>query len=470
MICFLDTNVFLECVSIFECDWSLITNDTDITVYICFTVLDELDKFKIDQNNRRKKRAAKTIKLLSQILEQNAKIVHKNPKFKINVILSPNYSEDDLGFIQGLDVSRNDDLIIATVVLFNERTNNNAVLISHDIGIRLKSKHFFDCKDVPSEWLLLEEKDESQKENERLKTEIFQLKNKEPLIKCNLFINDIELKNGLEEHIAFSLYDNLSNGQVEEYMRRIQLHCPKKTDYSISAFEKQVQKLAGYQYVEPSYSIINEYNEKYSDWLRHQKYVLETYSKKLNSSFLIIPVRIELENVGTVPAESFEIEIFSNAGNFVKTDNLKKYKENLVEHFNIAPVAPKGEFRHSVFLGALSPSFDYDSIPPTFLRNFPREYPRQEKRDKFAFYPFYEDGKLKIQCDEMQHQKGIYILETNFIINEDKIRNNNVDFSYQVYAKNLSKLKTITHTIELDITRKSALDLIEKELKERNCI
>ena len=175
---FLDTNVFLECNSISEIDWSLITEDTEITIYICFTVLDELDKFKTDQNNRRRRKAVNSIKLLSQIFEQNIAITHKQQCFHLSVKMADNYANEELKALKGLDISRNDDLIIATVALFNEHTNNNAILISHDLGIRLKGNHFFTCRDVPAKWLLVEEKNEIQKENERLKAELLQFQKK----------------------------------------------------------------------------------------------------------------------------------------------------------------------------------------------------------------------------------------------------------------------------------------------------
>lgn len=94
MVCFLDTNVFLECNSISEIDWSLITEDTEITIYICFTVLDELDKFKTDQNNRRRRKAVNSIKLLSQIFEQNIAITHKQQCFHLSVKMADNYANE----------------------------------------------------------------------------------------------------------------------------------------------------------------------------------------------------------------------------------------------------------------------------------------------------------------------------------------------------------------------------------------
>ncbi len=318
MVCFLDTNVFLECKSIFEIDWSLLTNDTEISIYICFTVLDELDKFKTDQNNRRKKRASNSIKLLSQIFEQNFVISHRQQRFHLDVKMANNYTDEELKGLHGLDISRNDDMIIATIALFNKSTNNNAILISHDLGIRLKGKQFFVCNDVPSEWLLSEEKDGNQKEIEKLRAELLQAQKKEPQIECNLFINSVLLKNDIKEHITLTLYDDLSNEQINNYMYRIESHCPRTLDYSIPYYEKQMKALSGYQYVAPSQSKIDDYNKNYSEWLRHQKYVLETFSKKHNKTLLIFPIRIELDNIGNVPAESFEIEFFSNSCIFLK--------------------------------------------------------------------------------------------------------------------------------------------------------
>lgn len=470
MVCFLDTNVFLECNSISEIDWSLITEDTEITIYICFTVLDELDKFKTDQNNRRRRKAVNSIKLLSQIFEQHIAIAHKQQCFHLSVKMADNYANEELKALKGLDISRNDDLIIATVALFNERTNNNAILISHDLGIRLKGNHFFTCRDVPAKWLLVEEKNEIQKENERLKAELLQFQKKEPLIECNLFINNTLLENNMKDCINLTLYEKLSNEQVDDYMRRIEFHCPKVLNDSISSSEKEMQVLAGFRYVESLQKKIEKYNREYIEWLKHQKNVLENFSKKHNEVLLIYPIRIELENSGIVPAESFEIELFSNAGIFFKTNDLESYKEEVIEYFYVPPEAPKEKFETHPWLNWDESDFDNHLISPILLRNPCKEYPYEEIKDKFEFYSFYEDGKLKIQCEEMQHQKGKFTTESFFLIDEDSIKNNKVNLSYQIYAKNLSKPKIVTHTIKLNVKRVSAIDLIEKELKEIDCI
>ncbi|MBR4826069.1 MAG: hypothetical protein IKZ86_14830, partial [Spirochaetaceae bacterium] len=111
-----------------------------------------------------------------------------------------------------------------------------------------------------------------------------------------------------------------------------------------------------------------------------------------------------------------------------------------------------------------------EPVPPILNRDLFPEFRHEETRDKFTFYPSYEDGKLKILCEEMQHQKDKYVMESYFLIDEDKLKNNKITFSYHIYAKNITKPMTITNEINLNINRISAIELIEDELKEKDCI
>ena len=110
----------------------------------------------------------------------------------------------------------------------------------------------------------------------------------------------------MKDCINLTLYEKLSNEQVDDYMRRIEFHCPKVLNDSISSSEKEMQVLAGFRYVESLQNKIEKHNREYIEWLKYQKNVLENFSKKHNEVLLIYPIRIELENSGIVPAESFE--------------------------------------------------------------------------------------------------------------------------------------------------------------------
>ena len=466
LIYFADTNFFLECKAPQNLDWKSITSDAEIFLYICYPVIQEIDKHK--HNPQKSRKTKKIQRLLTELLKNDRKKEYnlKNNQ-KLIVKIAKAYHKSDLETIENLEIEIKDDEIIATVVLFNKENSSEAVLLTHDYGMQLKAEPFLEVYFVPEDWLSTET-DEVQKENEKLKAELLKLQNKEPQINCNIYVNNILLKKDLKEHLDISLYDEISEAQINDYMQRMESHCSKvKECDNIFGFTKQIQIAIGYSYVEPSQLQIDEYNEKYSDWLKHQKNVLDTFVQKHNQVLLICPIKIELENIGTVPAESFEIEISSNTGEFFKSDDLNAYKEKLIEHFKVAPEYPKGEFKPTALLTSLSLShLNIKSIPNIS----PLTFPHNNSREKFAFYPSYNNGKLKIQCGEMRHHKDKYVLESCFAINEDKLKNNRIDFSYQIYAKNLATSKLHTRTIDIDFTRISALESIEKELRKIDCI
>jgi len=468
MIFFADTNFFLECKLPQNLNWQDITNDKEIYLYICYPVIQEIDKHKNNPQKRRK--TQKTQALLTDLLKNNKQkeFVLKNGMQMI-IKIEDRYCSNELRTIEGLELEFKDDEIIGNIVIFNKQHNENAILLTHDYGMQLKAESFCNVQFIPDDWLSLE-KDEVEKENEKLKQQLKEFQEREPKIECAFMVNDTRIQNESKEHFEFTLYEHLSESQIANYMNEIQHHSPKILSIEPSVLEKRIQASAGLKYYPPSQKEMDEYNKKYDEWIKHQELVLKDFTKNHNESQLILPIHIELENKGTSPAENFEISFLSKTGFFFETDDLNKYKKNITKCFWHVPETPKGTFKSLFSMDMYNTIEGYSFFPPTFRNRSLPEISQKEERNKFDFYPFFESGKLIIQCNEMQHQKEKFIFDCYFQIEEDKLKNEKIDFSYSIYSKNLSTTINRTNTINIDINRISAISLIEQKVKERDCL
>ena len=383
--------------------------------------------------------------------------------------IADRYLLSELRTIESLELEIKDDEIIGNVALFNKKNNENAVLLTHDYGMQLKAESFCDVIFIPDNWLSIT-KDELEKENESLKLQLKTFQEREPKIECNFFVKDIQIQNNAKGHLNFTLYECLSEMQISDYLADIKHHSPAISWEEPSEFEKRIQPMSGLRYYPPSQKEIEEYNKKYAGWLKHQESVLKDFSKNHNESLLILPIHIELENKGTSPAENLEISFSSKSGFFFETDDLDEYKNNILKYFWHIPEPPKGTYKSISSMYILPLGEDFNFIPPTPLNRFYPEIQHEEERDKFAFYPFFEDGRLIIQCDEMQHGKEKFVFDCYFQIEEDRLRKDTIDFSYHIYAKNISVPIDRTNTVTIDINRLPVIELLEQELAESDCI
>src|ERR1700745_4001966 len=107
-----DTNFFLQCLDYETLDWSLVTDDPDITIAVPRTVQREIDRHKDGGNSRRASRARKAWSLFAQIIDSNDNCLPTrviNGSLNIELLM-PKIRADDC---PDLDLQNPDDQIVA---------------------------------------------------------------------------------------------------------------------------------------------------------------------------------------------------------------------------------------------------------------------------------------------------------------------------------------------------------------------
>lgn len=182
-IIFVDTNVLLHAKPLQDINWEVL-EPVPITIIVTRTNVRELDKHK-DQHPKRHMRE-RALKALKRIEEAAAK-----PELRSNVMLLVDHRQPRIDWGKyDLDGGYPDDALIGSIVEYRSAHINDAVVIyTHDVGPRLTATRLgIRTRELPETEKLPPERDETERDNERLKRELHELKTAAPALV--LAIND----------------------------------------------------------------------------------------------------------------------------------------------------------------------------------------------------------------------------------------------------------------------------------------
>ena len=205
---FLDTQVFLHYRAIRDIDWCDLCHSERVSIIIAPIVIEELDKKKIDRDQKIKKRAARAIKEISELLEASPNGLSAVLRSGVELCFYPN---EPMEFdVYSLDASHPDDRLIATLLSYQKRDQSlDCMLISEDLGCRLKAKaRHIALGRMPESAKLTEEPDPNEQRVRELEEENQHLRLGSPklslafLDKCNAAHYSIEVDVSLPSELA----------------------------------------------------------------------------------------------------------------------------------------------------------------------------------------------------------------------------------------------------------------------------
>lgn len=300
---FLDTNIFLHCKYFEQLDWPTILNkQKDIVITLTPTVIDELDKHKYNKNSKIAERVKKLLPKIEGFID--------NPELCKYSLKHITTRPLDLTFIENhLDKNVQDDCLLASIIQFtqNLEKNDSVVLITNDVGPRLKAKSFkiFAMK-LPDQYLLPNERDESEIKISKLQNEINELKNKSPILSLS-FANNSNLKKFKRDFFELSKQEF-----VESEMKKVKSENPhlvyrdlfknKNPKPSITFSNSNPFLLSESQIIDYNLKV----NEYYEDQIKYIESLFDSLVFKLNT----IEINLFLNNNGTSPALDIDIEIY----------------------------------------------------------------------------------------------------------------------------------------------------------------
>ena len=324
----LDTNIYLHYIDFEHIDWGTIIGDKEYEIVVPYTVIKEIDKCKDGPKSKIKVRAkAVASKFGSYFLNDNY-----NKQINLVQINDPS---DEILIKYHLNRGVCDDLIIGSILEFEHK--DDVIVISHDNTLLIKAKNLglkFLPK-MPDKYLISEEKSEEEKEHERCRKELEQLKNRQPKPQI-LFANG--------ETVLRIKAPSVSNvdRKLEEIMIKIKSKNPKANihttiheDISPSdIFNDMLNSLNRFQYSIYSDDQLRKHNIELD---KFYAYCERFYRFKLESELLegqLKELSFIISNSGS--AETGEMNIFLD---FPK--HIQLYNERSVKYMNgIEPKVP----------------------------------------------------------------------------------------------------------------------------------
>jgi len=479
---FFDTNFLIQCIDLSQIKFADLIGPFDVLeLLLAEPVIKEMDKFKTDSNQRRASQARKYNSLFRKMyFDPNGEYpIFEKPKVILK--FAPVYKRDQLEIIDsGLDVSKSDDELIASVLKYKlVNTEADVCFIVNDTAVLIKSKNL-QIKEfaVPDDWLLPPESDPHTKKIRALELEIKHLLDKCPKIRITPEIRDI---NGAKlEKLQLKTYSQLQPEQVESLIQIVQKKQPMKVDYS-DEDDKAIQynesmkfseifRLTKKTYNPPCKQSIEKYiNTDYpswidgvKEWLNH----LHEYLYKNNNRYLI---DVSLSNQGTVFAYDVHLDFSLLKGGEFIPEELKNDESFNIPELPIIPDHPRGTITET----NMFPKFDAQPIfNPMYKTDFMNMIPslKDHQRDKHSFYYISKPTKcftcVQFTCDEFRHQDKDKVFCFNVaILNQGEV--DKVKLEYKITGKNIPKAISQVLTFEVDTfpgdTYNEAINLISSQ-------
>ncbi len=168
----LDTNIYLHFKDFETINWSELIDDEEFAILVPFIVIREIDKHKDTGKGKIKSRAKKVSSKFGDYF------VRKDPGLRLNLIRLKDPDDkllEQYNLIRGV----NDDVIIASAL--DCPYKRDIVVLSYDNSLLIKAEEYgLNSLLMPAEYLLPEEKDETEQELEKYRKDLDKVKNQQP--------------------------------------------------------------------------------------------------------------------------------------------------------------------------------------------------------------------------------------------------------------------------------------------------
>ena len=312
---FIDTNFLLHAKQLKDIPWET-RHGRPVTVRIVRTNVRELDKHK--DLHAKKHIRERALRALQQI-ERSTQEPHLRDDVELIVDnRAPRLHLDEYE----LDAQSPDDLLIGCVLEHRlEHPNEIVVLYTHDVGPRLTAQRLgIDARPIPAEDMLPPQKDDAERESERLKRQLHDLQAAAPQL--SLTINgeeDLATATALNAEIGLTDHDISSKAAAERaklpIFERIAEAAPTSSFKRIngklmldlnSISEVDVNLIASGEY-DRYQRACDRYENEYVDYLRAWRDTAEVRSRT-------IAIDAQLHNIGGKPGEDISVELVFPTG------------------------------------------------------------------------------------------------------------------------------------------------------------
>jgi hypothetical protein len=407
---FPDTNIFIQCKSLSEIDWSVLGDFDQVDLVVTRPVQVEIDRQKGKGTGRLARRARATASEFGKALNCNDEtliIARGRPEVRLRISIQLRPSEET-GIT--LNYSERDDQLVGIAKAFSDANSEASVrVLTNDIGPRASAKAIGIACEIPrEEWLLPPESDDSEKKLRTIEADLLRYRQAEPSISL---ATDNAFQNGINGE--YTIYPALSTEDLDTLIRTLQSRHPKEADFgtnevithpitdsrqsSMITTIKILRSVHTRTFVPASEEEIKKYiNTDYPKWVKDCEGKLRQIHLLFQSKVVPPRLPVRLANNGSRPAENCLISFEAKGGFFIKPSPHGCNPDiSEVPFFKSPTSATKGlclDIRESIYGSALARAipaglpFDFDAIS--------RLPPRARDDDTF----YYKSGKPESPC------------------------------------------------------------------------
>lgn len=416
---FPDTNLFIQCKPLEELDWSLWGDFDEVRLLVCRPIQAEIDSHKGKGSGRLSKRARAASSIFRKALLADNDYIEVCSKQPLVSLYIRQDLKVDPGLDQQLSYSERDDQLVGIASLFAKANLDADVrILTHDTGPMASAKlaGVAFCE-IPDDWLLPPETDESEKRVSALQSELMRYKKAEPSFDVQ-FANTETNVSALEAEII--TYEPLDRSQVAALLEKLKIRFPVATDFGPRVPQERTKSSPfglfgeGREIFTPASEaeILKYTEEHYPNWVSKCEHIFNNLHTALAARTPWPVFRIRLRNIGARPADDALI-VFSARGPFqVCSPKSSSDEPSAEDELTLPPPpwVPRGSWRQArTFPGmenfgtvhARSVGFDVSSLD-AILRT------PVNKRDPNAFYwkPSRPEAPVQtcsIECKQWRH-------------------------------------------------------------------
>ena len=474
---FPDTNVFLQCKPLEEVPWSAFGDWDRIEVLLTRAVQTEIDALKGNCNGRQASRARSASSRIRELLQAEGECLPLRTQPVVQLCLRHDLRRDESAS-GDLNYEERDDQLVGTALGFQKSNPAAAVcLLTNDTGPMASAKAVgLKYREIPEEWFLPPEADDSEKRERVLKSEIARYKSLEP---------SFVVKLSRTEKTSLTMFRPLSTLELDKLLARLAASFPLCTEFGPT--EAQERMTDGYaasalfgqtkEVFHPATADeIEEYREAHAKWERACTEKLSNLPAILHKSLAWPQITVQIENVGSRPADD-TLVVLDVQGNLPlrppehQEDDEKEqndYQEKL--RLSPAPSAPKGKWKR-IDLFSVSRSIADLLIRPErswlsdgLLR--PLLHNVAHQRDPNALY--FKEGQrglpskhIEYECAQWRHAQSSEDFEFDVLCPMEPGTYSALVI-VEVHAANLTRPEVARLPIELSVEEVSCFEVAEK--------
>jgi PIN domain-containing protein len=318
---FVDTNFLLHGKPLKDIPWET-RHTRPVTVRIVRTNVREVDKHKdLHPKKHIRERALRAL----QLIEQSTQQPHLRDGVKL--VVDNRVPRLDLDQYE-LDADSPDDLLIGSILEYRiKHPSESIVLFTHDVGPRLTAQRLgIDARPIPPEDLLPPQRDDAERENERLKRQLHDLQTAAPQLSVTIngeedlatvttlsalvgLTNDDISSQAAVERAKLPTFERTAEAAPDTSLKRINGKLVLDLD---SVREVDVNAIAPGEYDRYDRAC-DRYENEYAEYLRALRDMREVRSRT-------ITIEAQLNNSGGKPGEDISVELEFPTGMIVSLE------------------------------------------------------------------------------------------------------------------------------------------------------